>query len=76
MNRREVCTVTYENNVIELKQYRPAAGFDYEGYSRRAERRLRAKLRRERILTAVELTVSCAIGVGFTACVLLFFTML
>ena len=75
MNRREVCTVMYENNVIELKQYR-TAGFDYEGCSRRAERRLRARLRRERILTAVELTVLCAIGVGFTACVLLFFTML
>lgn len=75
MNRWEACTVTYENNVIELKQYR-TAGFDYEGYSCRAERRLRAKLRRERLLTAVELAVSCAIGVGFTACVLLFFTML
>ena len=68
--------MTFENNVIELKQYRAAAGFDYAQYSRRAERRLQARLRRQRLLTAAELLTSAAIGVGFTACVLLFFTML
>lgn len=63
-----------ESNVIELSAYRAPSGHDMERFSPEAERRGEAWC--SRVLAAVELAVTCAIGVGFTACVLLFFTML
>ena len=64
-----------KSNVIELSRYRTAA-VPCAAYDRREARRARAQQRGERILTVVETLVTCAIGVGFGACVLLFFTML
>ena len=64
----------HESSVIELSAYRAPSGFERELPSQEAKRRGEAWC--SRILTAVALGVTCAIGVGFTACVLLFFTML
>ena len=64
----------HESNVIELSAYRAPPGLERELPSLEAKRRGEAWC--SRVLTAVELGVTCAIGVGFTACVLLFFTML
>jgi len=63
-----------KSNLIVLH---PApAGFDYEGYNRRAETRFRRAEARRTVLAAVETLVTAAIGVGFAVCFALFFTML
>ena len=64
-----------KSNVISLYPNR-TAGFDYSGYNRRAELRFRRAERRRNAVCAVETLVTAAIGIGFTLCVLLFFTML
>lgn len=61
--------------VIELKQYR-SAGFDWTAYERRAERRLRARERREVVAAVADTVMSGMIGVCVVVCTLLFFTML
>lgn len=58
----------HESNVIELSAYRAPSGLERELPSQEAKRRGEAWC--SRVLTAVELGVTCAIGVGFTACVL------
>jgi len=63
------------NRVLILRPAAPA-GFDYEGYNRRAEVRFRRAEARRSVLAAVETAVTAAIGIGFTLCFLLFFTML
>lgn len=68
--------MTCENNVIELKSFRPEMRWE-EGLRREArERREQKMLRSERFLNAVETVVTCAIGIGFTVCIALFLTML
>lgn len=65
----------YENNVIELKNYRVSSYICGIADNRRADRgRLRRIL--EDLAAAAEVMVSAAIGIGFAACVLLFCTML
>ena len=61
-----------ENNVIELKSFRPETRWEEEA----CERREKNTLRSERLLNAVETVVTCAIGIGFTVCIALFLTML
>ena len=69
--------MTNTNRVIELCPRAPrGAGFDFSGCARRAERRFRAAELRRNLAAGAELLVTAAIGVGFTVCVLLFFTML
>lgn len=63
-----------ESNVIRLSAYRAPSEWEREVPSPEAKRRGEEWC--SRVLTAVELAVTCAIGMGFTACVLLFFTML
>lgn len=65
-----------ENNVIELKRFRPETRWEEELRREARERREKNMLRSERLLNAVETVVTCAIGVGFTVCIALFLTML
>jgi hypothetical protein len=64
-----------KSNVIELYPNR-ASDFDYEGYNRRAELRFRRAEIRRTAAAVVETAVAAAIGIGFTVCMLIFFTML
>ena len=66
--------MTCENNVIELKRFRPETRWEEE--LRREAREEKNMLRSERLLNAVETVVTCAIGIGFTVCIALFLTML
>lgn len=68
--------MTCENNVIELKTFRPEMRWEEELRREACERRERRVLRSERLLNAAETVVTCAIGVGFTVCIALFLTML
>ena len=65
-----------ENNVIELKSFRPETRWEEELRREARERREKNILRSERLLYAVETVVTCAIGIGFTVCIALFLTML
>ena len=65
-----------ENNVIELKSFRPETRWEEELRREACERREKKMLRSERLLSAVETVVTCAIGIGFTVCIALFLTML
>lgn len=65
----------YENNVIELKNYRVSSYVCGITDDRQTDRgRLRRVL--EDLAAAAEILVSASIGIGFAACVLLFCTML
>lgn len=68
--------MTCENNVIELKNFRPEMRWEEELRREARERREQKTLRSERLLNAVETAVTCAIGIGFTVCIALFLTML
>ena len=68
--------MTCENNVIELKRFRPETRWEEELRREACERREKKMLRSERLLSAVETVVTCAIGIGFTVCIALFLTML
>lgn len=66
-----------KTNVIELKAYRPyESGFDYAAYARRAETRLRGSEMRKMLVAAAETVSTALIGVCFTVCTVLVFTML
>ena len=65
-----------ENNVIELKSFRPETRGEEELRREARERREKKMLRSERLLNAVETVVTCAIVIGFTVCIALFLTML
>ena len=67
--------MTCENNVIELKSFRPETRWEEELRREACERRKNI-LRSERLLNVVETVVTCAIGIGFTVCIALFLTML
>lgn len=68
--------MTCENNVIELKRFRPETRWEEELRREACERREKNMLRSERLLNAAETVVTCAIGIGFTVCIALFLTML
>ena len=68
--------MTCENNVIELKRFRPETRWEDELRREACERREKNTLRSERLLNAVETVVTCAIDIGFTVCIALFLTML
>ena len=68
--------MTCENNVIELKRFRPETRWEEELRREACERREKKMLRSERLLNAVVTVVTCAIGIGFTVCIALFLTML
>ena len=65
-----------ENNVIELKSFRPETRWEEELRREACERREKNTLRSERLLNVVETVVTCAIGIGFALCIALFLTML
>lgn len=68
--------MTYENNVIELKNYRLSSlpAMRPEHSEARAARRAWRVL--EKAALALEVAVSGLIGLGFLVCVGIFFTML
>lgn len=68
--------MTCENNVIELKTFRPEMRWEEELRREAHKRREQKMLRSERLLNAAETIVTCAIGIGFTICIALFLTML
>ena len=68
--------MTCENNVIELKRFRPETRWEEELRREACERREKKMLRSERLLNVVETVVTCVIGIGFTVCIALFLTML
>lgn len=68
--------MTCENNVIELKRFRPETRWEEELRREARERREKNMLRSERLLNVVETVVTCVIGIGFTVCIALFLTML
>ena len=68
--------MTCENNVIELKSFRPETRWEEELRREARERREKNMLRSERLLNVVETVVTCVIGIGFTVCIALFLTML
>lgn len=66
-----------QTNVIELRQCRTEhQGFDYAAYARRAEKRLRCSQLRNMMVAAAETVSTALIGVCFTVCTVLVFTML
>ena len=65
-----------ENNVIELKRFRPETRWEEELRREARERREKNTLRSERLLNVVETVVTCAIGIGFTVCFVFFISMI